>query len=69
MTGTKEHYNFFRLETRVFTEAVPDTICDREQAGKVSVDVFLSSVGKGNDNTVLDSLLKLSYMVIPVLQV
>lgn len=53
----------------MFTEAVPDTICDREQAGKVSVDVFLSSVGKGNDNTVLDSLLKLSYMVIPVLQV
>lgn len=32
----------FRLKTRVLTQGVPDKICGRDQAGKVSVDVLLS---------------------------
>lgn len=60
---------FFRLETRVLTQAVPDTICGRKQAGKESVDMLLSSVGNGNDKAVLHRRLKLSYMVIPGPQV
>lgn len=34
----------FRLKTRVLTQGVPGTICGREQAGKVSVNVLLSSM-------------------------
>lgn len=34
----------FGLKTRVLTQGVPGTICGREQAGKVSVNVLLSSM-------------------------
>lgn len=53
----------------MLTQGVPDTICGREQAEKVSVDVLLSSVRNRNDKAVLDRLLKFSYMVIPGPQV
>lgn len=47
----------FRLKTRVLTQGVPDTICGREQVGKVSVDVLLSSVRNEKNKAVLDRLL------------
>lgn len=43
----------FRMKTRVLTQGVPDTISGREQAGKVIVDVLLSSVRNEKNKAVL----------------
>lgn len=43
----------FRMKTGVLTQGVPDTISDREQAGKVIADVFLSSMRNKNNKGVL----------------
>lgn len=47
----------FRLKTRVLTQGVPDTICVRKQAGKVSVVVLFSSMRNENNKALLDRLL------------
>lgn len=41
----------FRLKTRVLTQGLPDTICGREQSGKVSVDALLSSMRNESNKT------------------
>lgn len=48
----------------MLTQGVPGTSCGRDQAGKVPVDVLLSSVRNRKEKAVSDRVLKLSYRVI-----